>query len=51
MVLRLKPGDEDVRGAAKNWEDEFGVERDKGEVVFTNARMAFVKGVSGELRG
>lgn len=50
-VLRLKPGNEDVQGAAKSWEDMFGVERAGSDVVFTNARMTFVKGVSGEAEG
>ena len=50
-ALRLKPGEEDIQGAAKQWEDVLGVKAQGAEVVFTNARMGFVKGVEGEAEG
>lgn len=50
-TLRLKPGEEDTHGAAKQWEDVMGVQAQEGEVLFTNARMGFVKGVDGEPTG
>ena len=50
-ALRLKPGEEDIQGAAKQWEDVLGVRAQGAEVVFTNARMGFVEGVEGEAEG
>lgn len=50
-TLRLKPGDQRTHGAAKQWEDVFGVKTQNDEAVFTNARMGFTKGVEGKLEG
>jgi hypothetical protein len=50
--LQLAPGDHDVEGAARQWEDLFGVKRvGKGEAGFTNARMLFLAGHDGEKEG
>lgn len=50
--LQLAPGDHDVEGAARQWEGLFGVKRaGRGVVGFTNARMLFLKGKSGEKEG
>jgi len=50
-TLRLKPRDEDIHGAAKQWEDVLGVKAQGQEVVFTNATMEFVNGVEGQPEG
>lgn len=50
-TLRLKPGDQDIRGAAKQWEDVLGIHTQENAVVYTNARMDFVKGVEGQPEG
>ncbi|KAG4433591.1 hypothetical protein IFR05_010918 [Cadophora sp. M221] len=53
VTLRLAAGDGDVEGAAREWEDVFGVERGKGigELLFTNAKMVFLKGEDGAREG
>ncbi|TVY89133.1 hypothetical protein LAWI1_G003566 [Lachnellula willkommii] len=52
-TCRLAPGDADVEGAARQWEDVFGVVRGRrtGESGFVNARLGFVAGVLGESGG
>lgn len=45
VACRLKSGDSDTENAAKAWERIFGVKREGDELVFTNARLKFVKGV------
>jgi hypothetical protein len=48
VVLRLEPDDADTVGAARQWEETFGVPRRDGDRLhFTNARMGFVAGVKG----
>jgi len=51
VVLRLDPGDEDTIGAAKQWEDTFGITRSQDQLLFTNARIGFVSGQKGEPAG
>lgn len=46
-VLRLAPGDSDHEAAARQWEDIFGVVRNRDLLAFTNARMGFVPGREG----
>jgi hypothetical protein len=50
-LLRLKPGDVDTEGAARQWRDVFGVDMSRDLLAFTNARMGFVRGVEGEKEG
>lgn len=53
-VLKLAPGDANTCGAAKQWEDIFGVERSDerdNELNFTNATMIFVAGEEGKSEG
>jgi hypothetical protein len=50
-TLRLKPVDQDIRGAAKQWEDVLGVNAQENAVVYSIARMDFVKGVEGQPEG
>ena len=45
-TCRLAVRDNDTGRAAQQWERLFGVERQHSELVFTNARMTFVPGVS-----
>jgi hypothetical protein len=51
VVLRLDPRDDDTEGAARQWEDIFGVVRRKDLICFTNARMGFVAGIKGQSEG
>ncbi|KAK0103508.1 hypothetical protein ONS95_005529 [Cadophora gregata] len=53
VVLRLRAGDGDVEGAAKKWEEIFGVARGKrsDELGFTNAKLRFCKGEKGRNEG
>ncbi|KAH7346614.1 hypothetical protein BKA65DRAFT_595091 [Rhexocercosporidium sp. MPI-PUGE-AT-0058] len=53
VMVRLKDGDGGVEGAARRWEDVFGVQRGEGsgEVVFTNAKMQFLRGEQGRKDG
>ena len=52
VKVRLGVGDGDVEGAARQWEDLFGVGRvGKGELGFTNARMLFLEVRDGEREG
>ena len=51
VTLRLRSGDQHTRGAAKQWEDVFGVKSQNDEAVFTNARMRFREGVEGMPEG
>jgi hypothetical protein len=48
-VCRLAPGDEDTEAAARQWEELFGVPRDRDELVFTNMRMKFIRGEKDEV--
>jgi hypothetical protein len=50
-VLRLEPNDTDTLGAAKQWEQTFGVSRSGELLCFTNARVGFVAGVKGKPDG
>ncbi|TVY46448.1 hypothetical protein LOCC1_G005653, partial [Lachnellula occidentalis] len=54
-ACRLAPGDADVEGAARQWEDVFGVVRGKrqgeGASEFVNARLGFIPGMRGEAEG
>lgn len=50
-TLALGGGDSDTVGAAREWGDVFGLNTSKNEVVFTNARMAFVAGEEGVSEG
>jgi hypothetical protein len=50
-LLRLAPGDVDTEGAAMQWSEIFGVDTSKDFLVFTNARMGFVKGEDGKPEG
>lgn len=52
-TCRLAPGDEDTEGAARQWEDTFGVKRRKlkGENEFTNARLKFIPGETRKSEG
>jgi hypothetical protein len=51
VILRLNPSDIDTEGAAKQWEQIFGVHRRKDMLCFTNARLGFVAGLKGEREG
>lgn len=53
VVLRSKAEDQDVKGAARKWEEIFGVRRgEKGnELEFTNAKLRFCEGVMGRSEG
>ncbi|KAE9380564.1 hypothetical protein N431DRAFT_552700 [Stipitochalara longipes BDJ] len=49
IILQLAPGDQDVEGAARQWESLFGVERvEVNQVAFTNTFLAFLAGREGE---
>jgi hypothetical protein len=52
-TCQLTPGDEDTEGAARQWEDIFGVRRGKrkGESEFVNAKLRFIPGKQGETDG
>jgi hypothetical protein len=50
-VLRLQPGDSGHEGAARQWEETFGVARSRDLLAFTNARMGFVAGRQGQPEG
>lgn len=50
-VLRLQPDDHDHEGAARQWEDIFGVGRSRDLLAFTNARLGFVSGQEGRPEG
>jgi len=50
-VLRLQPGDADHEGAARQWEELFGVARSRDLIAFTNARLGFVPGREGQQEG
>lgn len=43
-ACRLGPGQTDTQGAAQQWQNYFGVERQESELVYTNARLKFVAG-------
>ncbi|KAH7397799.1 hypothetical protein BKA64DRAFT_708478 [Cadophora sp. MPI-SDFR-AT-0126] len=53
VVLRLKAGDGDVQGAARKWEEVFGVAMgEKGDDLgFTNAKLRFCEGEEGKSEG
>ena len=46
-VLRLAPGDSNHEGAARQWEELFGVVRSRDLLAFTNARLGFIRGQDG----
>ncbi|KEF55193.1 uncharacterized protein A1O9_08847 [Exophiala aquamarina CBS 119918] len=46
-TLRLAPGQSDTEGAARQWQDYFGIGRARSDLVFTNAKLKFVPGVDG----
>jgi hypothetical protein len=46
-VCRLAPGDSDIEGAARQWEEIFGVPRAGDALAFTNARLGFEPGRHG----
>ena len=52
-TCRLAPGDDDTEGAARQWEEIFGVKRGrrKGENEFVNAKLEFISGKQGEAEG
>ncbi|KAH6679096.1 hypothetical protein B0J14DRAFT_579997 [Halenospora varia] len=52
-TCRLTPGDDDIVGATRQWENLFGVPRGdtKGECQFTNAKLIFLPGREGEKDG
>ncbi|KAH8711901.1 hypothetical protein GQ44DRAFT_776447 [Phaeosphaeriaceae sp. PMI808] len=50
-VLRLQPGDNDHEGAARQWEEIFGVARSRDLLAFTNARLGFICGHEGQPEG
>jgi len=50
-VCRLAPGDNDTEGAARQWEEMFGVPRNGDRLTFTNARVQFTPGVQGQPEG
>ncbi|KAH8693988.1 hypothetical protein BGW36DRAFT_384090 [Talaromyces proteolyticus] len=47
VTCRLAAGENDPESAAQKWEHIFGVQSKGSELVFTNMRMSFVKGVDG----
>src|ERR1700742_813292 len=51
VILRLEPDDDDTEGAARQWEETFGIVRRKDLLCFTNARMGFVAGLKGQPDG
>lgn len=50
-VCRLEPGDTNTEAALHQWEELFGLPRDLNQLVFTNARMGFVRGQQGKPDG
>lgn len=50
-TLRLAPGRSDTEGAARQWQDYFGIGRDISDLIFTNAKLEFVPGVEGLAEG
>jgi len=50
-VCRLGSGDTNTEAALSQWEELFGLPRDLNQLVFTNARMGFVKGTKGQPDG
>lgn len=44
VTVRLDPNDDDVEGAAGRWETMFGVRAEKADLLYTNAKVTFVKG-------
>jgi hypothetical protein len=50
-VCRLAPEDTNTEAALNQWEELFGLPRDLNQLVFTNARMGFVKGRKGQPDG
>ena len=52
VVLRLAESDQDTEGAARQWEETFGVPRVRDLLYFFNgAKMGFVAGLRGEKEG
>jgi len=50
-TCRLAPGNDDTEGAARRWQEIFGVEREGSELLFTNMRLQFVRGVDQQPEG
>ncbi|KAF2193873.1 hypothetical protein K469DRAFT_548688 [Zopfia rhizophila CBS 207.26] len=50
-VLRLGPGDVGHEAASRQWEEIFGVVRNRDLLAFTNARLGFIPGSEGEPEG
>jgi hypothetical protein len=50
-VLRLQPGDTGHEDAARQWEEIFGVGRNRDLLAFTNARLGFIPGREGQAEG
>ena len=50
-TLRLGADQSDVGKAAQQWEDYFGIKREEGQLLFTNARVKFIAGVEGQPEG
>jgi hypothetical protein len=50
-ILRLQPSDADHEGAARQWEELFGVSRSRDLLAFTNARLGLVPGREGQQEG
>lgn len=48
---RLAPGDTDTGGAARKWEEIFGVKRDGSGLAFTNSRLQFSEGAARKPEG
>ncbi|KAF9884890.1 hypothetical protein FE257_000957 [Aspergillus nanangensis] len=44
-TCRLAPGKEDIEQAARVWENTFGTRREGSDLVFTNSRLKFKRGV------
>jgi len=50
-VCRLAPGDTNTEAALSQWEELFGLARNRNQLIFTNALMGFVKGATGQPDG
>ena len=50
-TCRLAPGRSDTEAAAGQWQDYFGVRSERSDLVFTNSRLKFVPGVTGQPEG
>ena len=50
-VCRLAPGDTNTEAALNQWEELFGIPKDMNQLVFTNAKIGFVKGAKDQPDG